>query len=181
MNRELETERLLLRPFRQSDAGAVQALCGNRKVARMTSRIPHPFSEELAAQWIASHGPARVCGEENAFCLEKGGTVIGAVGYMNAGDDVYEIGYWLGEPWWGRGFATEAVRCLIGFIFDDLGAHRLTSGHVRDNPASGQVLEKCGFAYTGEEEQWCEARGRQITCRRLALAREEAQRPRATP
>ena len=181
MDRELETERLLLRPFRQSDAGAVQALCGNWKVARMTSRIPHPFSDELAAQWIASHGPARVCGEENAFCVEKGGTVIGAVGYMNAGDGVYEIGYWIGEPWWGQGFATEAVGRLIGFVFDGLGARRLTSGHFLDNSASGRVLEKCGFAYTGEEEQWCEARGGQVTCRRLALAREEAQGPRATP
>ena len=181
MDRELETERLLLRPFRRADASAVQARCGNWKVARMTSRIPHPFSEELAAQWIASHGPARRRGEENAFCLEKDGTVIGAVGYMNAGDDVYEIGYWIGEPWWGRGFATEAVRRLIGFVFDDLGARKLTSGNFHDSPASGRVLKKCGFTYTGEEEQWCETRGGRVTCRRLALARKEAQGPRATP
>ncbi len=147
----------------------------------MASRIPHPFSEELAAQWIASHGPARVCGEENAFCLEKGGTVIGAVGYMNAGDDVYEIGYWVGEPWWGQGYATETVRRLIRFFLEELGAHRLTSGHFLDNPASGRVLEKCGFAYTGEEEQWCEARRGQVTCRRLALARNESPGPKAMP
>ena len=181
MHRELETERLLLRPFRPSDAGAVQALCGNRNVARMTARIPHPYPDGLAESWIASTAQARELGQGYSFCLEQNGAPIGAAGLERTDDGIYELGYWLGEPWWGRGLASEAVRRVVRFAFDDLSARQVTAGHFVDNPASGRVLEKCGFAYTGENELWCEARGRWVDCRRLALAKEDARGPRTTP
>ncbi len=157
----LKTKRLLLRPFRRGDAPAVAALCGNWKVARMTARIPHPYDEALAAAWIASHDGARDRGEEHSFCIERNSAVIGAIGLKHNGAGVYELGHWIGGPWWGQGCATEAV------------------GYLLDNPASGRVLEKCGSTYTGQEQQWCGARDQEVAVRHLELTRSTSQEARA--
>lgn len=178
MCEDLTTERLLLRPFGPGDAPAVAALCNNWNLARMTARIPHPYDEALAAEWIASHGGERDRGEYS-FCLERNGTVIGAMGLTGSGAGAYELGYWIGEPWWRQGHATEAAGRLLRFAFDDLGAQAVTAGHLLDNPASGRMLEKCGFAYTGQEQQWCAARNREVTVRRLALTLTTSQEAKA--
>lgn len=175
MDHRLNTERLLLRPFRLADAVAVAALCDNWNVARMVSRVPYPYGRDLAEAWIASHAAARAAGEEYDFCLELDGEPIGAVGLRQTGDDVYELGYWLGEPWWGRGFATEAARRVVRFAADDLDVAKLTSGHFVDNPASGYVLEKCGFRYVGDSMADCAARGEKVLHRCLELVFNETE------
>lgn len=174
MKPRLKTRRLLLRPFLPEDAAAVQGLCGNWNVARMLSRVPHPYTRDMAERWIASHAAAPRGGEEFVFCLELEGEAIGAVGLRHTGEGGFELGYWLGEPWWGKGFATEAARRAIRYAFEDLGADNLTSGHFTDNPASGRVLVKCGFRYTGETMQNCEARGEAVPHRCLEAVRNGA-------
>ncbi len=126
MNPMLRTERLLLRPFEAADAAAVHSLCGNWDVAHMLSRVPHPYTLDLAAQWIASHGAARSSGAEHVFCVALDDDVVGAAGLERTAPGTYEIGYWIGEPWWGRGFATEAARRLVQFAFVELGVGKLT-------------------------------------------------------
>ena len=163
----LQTDRLLLRPFRLEDAAAVAAYCGDWDVARMTARIPHPYALDDAIDWIEGRveGPP-----ELRFCIEVEGAAAGAIGLVDQGDGVYELGYWIGRPFWGKGYATEAARAVVRFAFEALGAIRLTSGHMLENPASGRVLEKCGFVATGEVvEQDCLARGSREPIRRLAL------------
>ena len=155
----LKTERLLLRGFRPRDAPAVQEHCGDRDVARMLSRVPHPYSLDMAVRWIASQGAASSSGGEIDFCIEQDGGAVGAVALRRTAAGTFELGYWLGKAWWGKGFATEAVRHAVRFAFEELGADRLTSGHFLDNPASGRVLEKCGFSYTGQSMEHSEARG----------------------
>ena len=81
----LETERLILRPFRREDAGAVATLAGNWEVARMLSRVPHPYPLEMAEEWIASHGRLRETGAEYVFCIEHDGAVAGSIGAAIAG------------------------------------------------------------------------------------------------
>lgn len=169
MTPTLETERLLLRPFRPEDAVAVATLAGKWEVARMLSRVPHPYSREMAEAWIASHARLGESGEEFVFCIECDGAVAGSIGLQRRLDGVYELGYWLGEPWWGRGLATEAARHVVRFAFDELGATQLVSGHLADNPASGRVLEKCGFRYTGDSVQQSEARGGKVAHRDFEL------------
>jgi RimJ/RimL family protein N-acetyltransferase len=144
----LTTDRLVLRPFRVGDAAAVQRHCGNWNIARMLARVPHPYTRAQAEAWIASHPAAGESGAEHVFCIEYGGEAIGSIGLRRIEDGVYDLGYWLGAPWWGRGLATEAARRIVRFAVDELCAARLTSGHFADNPASGRVLEKCGFRYT---------------------------------
>jgi RimJ/RimL family protein N-acetyltransferase len=78
----------------------------------------------------------------------RGDTVIGACG-VTALDDQAELGYWLGVPYWGNGYATEALHAVIDYAFTDLGHEALNAGARVTNPASRRVLEKCGFQWTG--------------------------------
>lgn len=167
----LETDRLLLRPFCPADAVAVAALAGDWDIVRMTARIPHPYTTEMAEAWISSHVPSRQSGEEHVFCIERDGEVIGCIGLQKSRDAVYELGYWLGKAWWGKGLATEAAKRVIRFAFEELDAGGLLSGHLADNPASGRVLEKCGFRYTGDSMEHSEARGEAVAHKGLELMR----------
>lgn len=173
MTPTLKTERLLLRAFSAEDASAVQAHCGNWNIARMLARVPHPYGHDLASRWIASHAAEWRSGDEHTFCIELDGDAVGAVGLRRTAVATYELGYWLGEPWWGNGFVTEAARRAMRFAFEELGAEKLTSGHYLDNPASGRVLEKCGFRYTGESMVPCEARGEAVAHRNFECGRDE--------
>ena len=114
----------------------------------MTSRIPHPYTLIDADLWIASLG-----NDEFVRGVEHGGALIGAVGYIEGEDREAEIGYWIGKPWWGYGFATEAARALVDHCFGPAGFVRLTCGHFIDNPASARVIAKLGFRRTGKGRQ----------------------------
>ncbi len=162
MHPTLTTDRLTLRPLEPADGPAVERGCGSWNVARMTTRIPHPYPPGSAVEWIANRAP-----DAHHFAIEHQGDLIGVISHET------EIGYWLAEPFWGRGFATEAARRVVAFAFDDLRLDRLVSGHFADNPASGRVLQKCGFRYTGEIRQFSTARNQEVVCRRMALRRED--------
>ncbi len=175
MTVRLETEHVILRPFEAADAEAVQGYVSLWEIARMTSRIPHPYPEGAAAEWITGHQGQRDGGREYTFCLalkDGAGQPIGAGGlrYLEKGN--WEIGYWLAPDYWGRGLATEAARALVVFGFEKLGAEALQSGHFADNPASGRVLEKAGFAANGIARQWSEARQDFVDANRFLLTRE---------
>jgi len=141
----LETERLTLRAPRLRDAKAIARLASDRRVAENTARVPHPYRIDDAEQFIAAVN--RTDGEAT-FVIALNGEVIGACG-VEGRDGSAEIGYWLGVPYWGRGYATEAVRAVIDHAFGDLGHAALAAGARISNPASRRVLEKCGFQWTG--------------------------------
>jgi ribosomal-protein-alanine N-acetyltransferase len=170
----IRTERLLLRAPAIADAARISLLAGDFEVASMTGTIPHPYSEEMAADWIRSHQD----GEEGvAFAIDLGGDLIGCVGYR-AYDAVHaEMGYWLGKPYWGFGFATEAARALIRHVFQTEGFDYLTCGHFRENPASARVIAKLGFEPSGEVLRDCAARGNKSRCVTYRLTRERALAP----
>jgi ribosomal-protein-alanine N-acetyltransferase len=170
----IRTERLLLRAPAIADAARISLLAGDFEVASMTGTIPHPYSEEMAADWIRSHQD----GEEGvAFAIDLGGDLIGCVGYR-AYDAVHaEMGYWLGKPYWGFGFATEAARALIRHVFQTKGFDYVTCGHFRENPASARVIAKLGFEASGEVLRDCAARGNKSRCVTYRLTRERALAP----
>ncbi len=141
----LETERLALRAPRHEDVKAITVLANDRRIAENTARIPHPYGVGDAEQFIASANKRD--GEAN-FVILIGDTLIGACGIDPRGDGL-EFGYWLGVPYWGRGYATEAGRAMIDHAFGDLGQETLQAGARVTNPASRRVLEKCGFQWTG--------------------------------
>ena len=141
----LKTARLVLRAPVRSDVPAIVALAGDRRVAENTARIPHPYS---AADGLAAIAAINQTGGETVFAIELDGELIGLCG-LDPRPDGGELGYWLGVPFWGRGYATEAAHAVIDYAFVELGHDVLQSGARVSNPASRRVLEKCGFQWTG--------------------------------
>ena len=168
---QIRTQRLLLRPPALADAARIGLLAGDYDVACMTGTIPHPYSEQMAAEWIG--GALR--GEEGVvLMIERDGTPIGCTGYRPFGEDHAELGYWIGKPYWGQGYATEAVQALIAHAFDADGFDYLKAGHFADNPASERVLRKLGFVAKGGIVRDCAARGTSTQCLTYRLDRAQA-------
>ncbi len=160
----IKTRRLSLRPYEQTDAARVAYLAGDYDVAKMCSRVPHPYPIAAAYSFfdIAEKGFAD--GHEYAFAvLAPIDGVIGSCGVMRSGkpeDATWELGYWFGMPYWGLGYASEAARGVMDWARQELGAKVFVSGHFADNPASGNVLRKLGFAQTGTQDLYGLARQR---------------------
>lgn len=147
----LRTARLVLRPFVLTDAPDVQRLAGAAEVADTTLSIPHPYPDGAAREWIAGHADAWA-GQENAvFAITT--DADGLVGAINLRLELKharaEVGYWIAVPFWGRGFASEALAAVVDFGFDSLGLHRIHAHHLGRNPASGRVMEKVGMRREG--------------------------------
>jgi RimJ/RimL family protein N-acetyltransferase len=141
----LRTARLVLRAPRPSDAEAIARLANDRRVAANTARIPHPYGLDDAEQFIAAVNRRN---GDAAFLIALDGAPIGICG-TSSSDDEPEIGYWLGVPYWGQGYATEAARAVIDYAFGTLQYPALQAGARVNNPASRRVLEKCGFQWAG--------------------------------
>ena len=148
----LETERLRLRPFTLADAGRVRELAGVPEVASVTLNIPHPYPEGLAEEWIGSHAAAAAAGDVYTFAIEgrDEGALMGAIGLVVAArHDRADLGYWLGTPYWNRGYMSEAARRAIAFGFESAGLNRIQATHLPRNPASGRVMQKAGMSCEG--------------------------------
>ena len=158
----LHSERLLMRPFRMKDAGEVQRLAGDRDVSKTTLSIPHPYEDGMAETWIASHPESLKAGTNIVYAMvEKLDDFL--VGAINVDIEQKhrrgEFGYWVGKPFWGRGYCTEAAAVLLGFCFGPLGLHRVHARYLAGNPASGRVMEKIGMRYEGCLRQHVERNG----------------------
>lgn len=148
----IETERLVLRPFSLADAPAIQRLAGERDIASTTLTIPHPYPDGAAEQWIGKHQEAFSRGEalDLAVTRRLDGALVGAVGLRIEAEHAHaEMGYWIGKPYWGRGYCTEAAGAVVRYGFEALGLNRIYACHFRRNPASGRVMQKIGMAYEG--------------------------------
>lgn len=143
---ELLDKELKLRPFKDSDSIKLSELCNNKKIwDNLRDYIPYPYSENNAIEYIEH------CNKENpqlTFAIEFKGEFVGSIGLIKQ-QDVYkltaEIGYWIGEPFWGMGITTRAVRLITNYGFNNLGIIRIYSGVFDFNKASQRVLEKSGF------------------------------------
>ena len=147
----LVTDRLLLRPFTLADAPEVQRLAGNHEVASRTLAIPYPYRDGVAEAWIATHQPGFERGTHLVYAVTHRWKrdLLGAAGLVevNRRHERAELGFWVGRPYWGRGYATEAVRAVIEYGFSVLGLHRIAATHLSRNLASGRVMEKCGMVH----------------------------------
>jgi [ribosomal protein S5]-alanine N-acetyltransferase len=178
----LRTERLVLRPFTPDDAPTVQRLAGAREVALTTQNIPHPYEDGMAERWIETHGAAW---DERRFltlaitCDGEG--LVGAVGlHIDATHRRGELGYWIGVPFWNRGYATEAARAVMDLGFEQLELNRIQARHMTRNPASGRVMRKLGMHHEGIHRQHVIAHGAfedVAMYAMLAADRDDAERP----
>jgi len=144
----LRTDRLLLRAFSRTDIPALVPLIGAREVAATTLRIPHPYDAshaEILFATIESGNEIRW-----AITLSRDGTLVGGIGLRVERDhNRAELGYWIGVPHWGNGYATEAARAVLQYGFDTLGLQRIYASHFSNNPASSAVLRKIGMQHEG--------------------------------
>ena len=152
----ITTERLLLRTHTLADAPVMWRLINVREVALNTLRIPYPYPEEEAARWISNH-EERAKGGDHVFAITLRATkeLVGTVGlHMKPENDSGEIGYWIGVPYWGKGYATEAAGALMHFGFETFPQlNRIYAMHFGRNPQSGRVLQKIGMRHEGTLRQ----------------------------
>lgn len=139
-----------IRSFQETDLDALVCYANDERVsANLMDRFPHPYTRKDGQEWLEL-----VCHQEEelAFALASDRELIGGIG-LERGADVHRLGatlgYWLGEPFWGRGIATAAVRAFNVWAFDELGLLRLQAEVYSSNPASGRVLEKAGYQLEG--------------------------------
>lgn len=165
----IETRRLKLRRLRMSDAPRVARFCGDPGVGRNLAMTPLPYIEAVAEGWIMITRARAPLGRDFVFAIDlEGEGLIGCIGANRREGEAYEVGYWFGRPYWGRGFATEAARSFVAAA-SALGV--LEAGHFVDNPASGRVLLKTGFAYTGETKpMFSLGRGESVDSKRMRYA-----------
>lgn len=149
---ELHSARLVLRAYTPADTANLVRLAGTREVAATTLRIPHPYREQDAIDFIASCRPDFELGRSARFAiaLRATGEFCGGIGLrMMLEHHRAELGYWLGVPYWGKGYATEAAQEVLRFGFETLKLRRIYASYVTANLASGRVLEKIGMRYEG--------------------------------
>ena len=150
MNTTLRTTRLLLRPYTPEDIPALLPLIGAREVAATTLRIPHPYTQAEAEEFIRRAQAGSDDSVRFAVEIKASSTLIGGVGLrLDPAHHHAELGYWIGVPYWGNGYATEAARALLLHGFNDLKLHRIHASHFSNNPASGNVLRKLGMRSEG--------------------------------
>jgi RimJ/RimL family protein N-acetyltransferase len=170
---ELRTERLLLRDFGQGDIPALVQLAGAREVAATTLRIPHPYTEEHAAQFLEMRQDPKF-GYSFAITLLGSGELCGAVGlHPDPMHPRAELGYWIGVPYWGHGYATEAARAVLGFGFRELKLERIFAHHFQGNPASGRILQKIGMRHEGCQRRHIEKWGQLLDLENYGILRAE--------
>lgn len=151
---ELLTPQLKLRPFKIEDSATIESLAGNVKVARMTLNVPHPYRPGMAKDWISNHkeGWNSKSHINYAVTINTSSALIGSISLVKSNETTADLGYWIGEPYWGTGYCTEAARRLIEFSFDALGYKTITARHLSHNAASGRVMLKAGMKYLKQSD-----------------------------
>jgi RimJ/RimL family protein N-acetyltransferase len=166
----LESDRLILRPPCRADVIAMAGWLGDYEVSKNLARVPHPYGEDDAEGFVALR---EVQDETNySFTIQRkaDNLFLGGIG-LHWEAEGWEFGYWLGRAFWGRGYASEAVRRLVLFAFETLEADHVWAGWFHDNPASGHVLAKLGARHNGSRMRDCRARGQKVLCHEMLLTR----------
>jgi ribosomal-protein-alanine N-acetyltransferase len=147
-----ETNRLFLRLFEQSDAKMVQVLAGNVEVAGTTLSIPHPYPDGSGEGWIEATRQSSEKGYSYTFAMvkKKDEALIGCMSLgVSKNHKLAELAYWIGQPFWGQGFATEAAHRIVKFGFEDLDLNRIFAAAMTKNPGSYKVMSKIGMKQEG--------------------------------
>ncbi len=153
----LMTPRLRLRAPVLADASRIAMFIGAWDVAKMLARVPHPYTEQDARQWIADPGHGQ------HYVVVHANGVIGVVGFeARDASGAVELGYWLAQPFWGRGFMTEAAAAVIQALRACDENAVVTCSHFEDNAASAAVIRKLGFLATGERQMHSVSRGETV-------------------
>lgn len=145
----LTTSRLILRPFQLSDTTKVQLLAGEEPIANGTINIPHPYQDGMAGQWIGKLLAGWNSGQSAIYAITLKSTyqLVGCIGLHNIDDGKAQLGYWIGVPYWGRGFCTEAAERITEFGFNRLNIDTIYGQHFSREANAGKVMQKIGMTH----------------------------------
>jgi RimJ/RimL family protein N-acetyltransferase len=166
-----------LRQLRRSDSSSIQRYANNRRISKYVTHLPYPYLLCDARKWInTSHRLLRT-GRGYHFGIEgkENGTILGCVGLnnINLRDKNAEVGYWLGVPFWGKGYTSEAVKLIVGYSFQDLRLRRVYAIVHCSNLGSIRVLRRSGFRREGTFREACLMSGRWSDVYFYGLLKEE--------
>jgi len=170
---KLELKTCTLRSWEWRDRESIVRYANNPRVARnLRDRFPHPYTDRDARNWLDVVVDAD---PETNFAIVVGGEAVGGVGYTLQYDvdrRSAEIGYWLGEEFWGRGIATEALIAVTNHAFANHDLCRVFAHVFEWNPASARVLEKAGYTFEGRLRKSVTKEGQTIDQLMYAMIRE---------
>lgn len=152
----LKTDRLILRPFSLDDANKVKEFCSDKRLASTTAHIPHPYENGVAEDWIKTHKKSFQEGKAMVYAITSKETqqLLGAISLIiQQSDECAEIGYWIGFPFWNKGYCTEAGIRIVQFGFEELNLNKIYGNHMLRNPSSGRVFEKMDMTQEGTLRQ----------------------------
>ncbi|MBN4093657.1 MULTISPECIES: GNAT family N-acetyltransferase [Methylobacterium] len=180
----IETRRLWLRWPTAKDRDAILKLAGDPSVAAMLARVPHPLPAPEVDAFLLQARSRNAAGSALTLALAPRaapGSLIGVVSIEGRSDGPPELGYWLGQPYWGSGLMAEAVTALCHAFFAYTGGTELAASARTVNPASRRVLETCGFAQAGSAIRPFPARGADLPVDLFSLDRQRWQTPPSEP
>jgi [ribosomal protein S5]-alanine N-acetyltransferase len=168
----LITERLILRPWEESDAESLYEYAKDPQVGPIAGWPPHTSvedSRDIIKSVLAVNETYAICKRQDNRAIGSIGLMRGEQSNLDIPEDEGEIGYWIGVPFWGQGYVPEAVRELIRHGFEDLKLNRIWCGYFEGNDKSKRVQDKCGFRYhhTNKDIYWAlmdEVRTEHVTC-----------------
>lgn len=177
MTIKIETQCLVLRPIRRSDAMRLAEIANDARISHMLGSMPHPFTMDDANAFIDACSQTAEQTARFAICEKADpGLLIGCTGYgpaTMAGKDPAEIdfGYWIGVAYWGNGFATQAAGACVAYAFDHGGVDQIDTDYLEVNTASGRVLAKLGFEQVGQRTCYSCGSGETRPSRHMRLTR----------
>lgn len=145
----LKTSRLLLRPPVEGDAATLECYLSDRRIAETTAAIPHPYPRGGALDWVSLVAQRWAEGTAASFVvtLRDHGKILGVIGLQGKSRSEMQAGYWVAVPFWGNGYATEALHRVVRYGFNHLGLPSIGARHFAHNPASGRVMLKAGLHF----------------------------------
>jgi RimJ/RimL family protein N-acetyltransferase len=179
----LQTERLLLSDILPDDAVRIAVLCNNWRLARWLSRVPYPYELEDAQSFCALVAQTTKSGADLVWGIRLQGEkpLLGVISVTGLHGAEPELGYWLGEPFWGNGFMSEAAAAAVDAFFQGCAHRELLSGAFTGNEASLRIQARLGFRTTGGGQRYCLARGEDVEHVFTRLRREEWSAQQAHP
>jgi [ribosomal protein S5]-alanine N-acetyltransferase len=171
----METVRLILRDLRHDDVGALARELASFKISRNTSSIPYPYTYQDAVDFVARQTTKASPSVKKVIALKATpDDLIGSIRlHIDPAANGCELGYWLAEAHWGKGYATEAAAFMVEHAFTVLDQATIVADYNTENPASGRVLRRVGFSEIGRSEDFSVAQGKLVPTILVRLSREQ--------
>ena len=162
---QIKTKRLVLKkPTKKINKKLIVSQIGDWEVAKWLSGVPYPYTEQKAEEWLNN-----INDDDLLFSIFRNNSLIGGVGLSLEEDNDWDLGFWIGQGHWGKGYATEAAMALIQYVNKEFHLKQINACYIKGNTGSSNVLMKLGFQEIGECEVYFLSRKKTMTCIKLSL------------